>query len=111
MIRMINSSPTMPPGACPQRRRPENAPTRSTINKMRRMVESMAHPLRLAHNAQADRGVPLLRAMRAAELEDALAHPVGCLNGRHHRPELRLGQKLAEIMCARGRMGRVVAGE
>jgi hypothetical protein len=51
---MISTKPTTPPGPCPQRRRPEKAPTRRTINKMRRMVESMVAPpknVRITHKA------------------------------------------------------------
>ena len=42
-----------------------------------------------------------LRPVHADELHDALAHAAERLLGRHHRPELRLGQKVARIIRAR----------
>src|SRR5215470_13062551 len=47
----------------------------------------------------------------AAELQDAIAHALGRLLRRHHRPQLRLRKHLAQIVRARGGMGGIVTGD
>src|SRR5262249_24090577 len=47
----------------------------------------------------------------AAELQDAIAHALGRLLRRHHRPQLRLRKHLAQVVRARGGMGGIVTGD